>query len=832
LGTGDRAAGLLPALAEPGLLADAARKVAEGKPGGVVFVAGEPRSGRTSLLRAFAERDHDGTKVIAGSFASGSYESWSTLADHKPDVSRVRRIAETTIRLAAPAYDLVATTGLAPALPPLTLVASIDTLVVEILGLLTRNGDESHRDPDTADTTTVWELLRTAASTGPTICVLDDFDHAEASKSLEREIFALARDMRGLPLALVASYEQFDDSRSRARELADTLVGIDRAHRITVGPVTIDDLRSGLGTDSDEVAHLLYAETGGDRELLDWLWREWLRLGIVESATRGWRFVPGSDPRALAPLTVTDRRIGVSARTDDFARLAELGALLGWAALEGPVFTAEALAAAMGRDPSEVIDQLDEALATDGPNAVLTEVPPGELLSDGVWRYRFRSRLDWRALARLGNDEEAARSLKYARALIQVYADRPETARTIAQLLAAGGEPDDRYRVIAEIGSNIDEARWHAACLIAMRKDDWDDREYLDAARHLLAAFQRFWLRMPLAESTMLAEHARSYASRMPDSGTYAEALVAAGVSKLDEPESALRDLTEARSRFVALGRRDDEIGAGLHLALVYSAHRRWDDAEREYRAALDRARATGNQLREGEAQLGLGELLNREADREADSESAFEQSVTLLEGANASISEILRARAGLAWIRWRQRGDPQARDAIAAHLEDISRDKRTKLTTGALVKLAAIDFAAGKAAVARDEISRAISLNRAFDDRLNEALNWSSWGGICMRADGHMTEALVSECVAMLLLMLLEHPDDQGPSATIEEMLPGVNLESELPDLLRAVVLAYTADDGASMRRAVETGSWPSDAPYVQHAARILHATSTREQP
>jgi hypothetical protein len=819
LGTGDRAAGLLPALAEPNPLLDAARRVATGGPGGVVFVAGKPGSGRTNVLQDLAERDHGGTKIIAGSFASGRYESWSTPTDGARDSSRVRRIAEATLRLSGPTLSLVATLG---HVAPLELVASVDALVVEILGALPERGGRSD-DSEIAGAGTVWDLLRTTATEEPTICILDDFDHAEASAWLTRELFSFAEEVRDLPFLLVASYEHFDEAPSNVRSLADALVSTGAAHRITPGPITVEDLHKWLGTGSDEVAELLHEATAGDRELLGRLWREWLDRGVVEHTERRWTFVAGSNPRALAPLAVTDRRIGASAKTADFTRLAELRTLLAWAALEGPVFTARALAAAMDRDPNELIDRLDEALATAEPDAVLAEVPPEEMLADGVWRYRFTSRLDWRALSRLRADEQTGRSLKYAEALVQVYGDRPETARRIAQLFAAGGRPNEHYRVIAEVGSNVDQARWQAAFVIAMPKDDWSDREYLHAARLLLAVFDNFWLRMPSSESNMLAEHARRYASEAADSGTHAEALRAKGVSEVDNPDSGLRDLTEARDQFAALGRRRDEITAEIDIAFLQSAHRHWDDAERGYRAALERSRATRSELLEGKAQLGLGELLGRQVEREAEAEDAFEQSVTLLEGATGSPSDILRARAGLAWIRWRQGRDPQARDAIAAHLDDIAKYRRTKLVTAALGKLAAIDFASGNIELARAEISQAISLNRTFDDQLNEALNWSSWGGICMRADGYMVEALVSESVAMHLLMRIGHPDDTSPLNAIGEMLPNVDLERELPAFLRSVVLAYDADQGASMRRAVETGSWQPDAPYMQHASRLL---------
>ena len=109
----------------------------------------------------------------------------------------------------------------------------------------------------------------------------------------------------------------------------------------------------------------------------------------------------GGDEAAAAAVTRAVRR--------------GLRKLLAHAALEGPVFTADAIARVLRRDRDDVIDLLDDALLHDDehPDGVVHEAGSIDVDDDHgakrhLWLYRFDAELDWLTLPHRGLEEPAA----------------------------------------------------------------------------------------------------------------------------------------------------------------------------------------------------------------------------------------------------------------------------------------------------------------------------------------------------------------------------------------------------------------------------------------
>ncbi len=146
------------------------------------------------------------------------------------------------------------------------------------------------------------------------------------------------------------------------------------------------------------------------------------------------------------------------------------------AALEGRVFTAAAVADAIGIDRDTVVDLLDEKLAASEPPLVVEVDPAVVHLDDGrtrlLWRYGFASQLDWHAArTRLATPEERAeRAAALAGALRDLYGDHNRAAAaTICALLRLAGDLDgaNHFQRIANFGLERDLLRAQAERLLA-----------------------------------------------------------------------------------------------------------------------------------------------------------------------------------------------------------------------------------------------------------------------------------------------------------------------------------------------------------------------------
>ncbi len=403
-------------------------EVVESRTHRVVFLAGEPGVGKTSLATRMAcdAGDH-GATVLYGRADP------EALIPYQPFVEALRHLvlhAELSM-LESTSADLVELSRLVPELcrrlPDLP--SPIDMT----------GGDERYKLFSAAAT-----LLVDAAARAPVLIVLDDLHWADASSL--RLLSHLARYSDPAPLLILGTYR--DTELPHAPQLADTLVDLNREHldeRILVTGLdeqAVGELIAGSAQDAPaDLTPLLLQETRGNPFFLVEMLRH-----LADSDA----FDPPEVERRGAALLL--ERIGVPDGVRQLVerRLARLDGgtseALMLASVLGQTFDLGALAAVTARAPDELSGALDEALEA----GLLSEVagPPGT--------FEFSHALVRETLYR--RPSSVRRELLHSRAgeaLVEHYHPRDDAhaAELARHFLAAGARGDAeravRYSVLA-----------------------------------------------------------------------------------------------------------------------------------------------------------------------------------------------------------------------------------------------------------------------------------------------------------------------------------------------------------------------------------------------
>lgn len=416
--------------------------VGRSRHGQTIFLAGSSGSGRSALLRAIAAelRCVDPKPlVLAGSTASGRYEPW--------DVGRSRKFGHALSLL----RSVVSAAG--PLTPALTLAAQIISasdaawqVVEEVRGYGERT------DPFVL----LPRLLRRAAEHGPTVCLVDDADRA-ADEWRANLVMGFAREVSSeLPLLLLLAVEggSYPPDISEATDTDEALDDDWALWRLTsqnlaewwaLEPLSVAELAEWTGPARAGVVDQLHKVTGGLPGWAAQLWEDWQRRGVVEAdRTDGqWSFAPGrrEDAHALAPVrdVLTQRLHLVLGRREALQSVDRMFGMLAVAALEGTVFTADALADALDRPRDGVIGALEAVAASEErPLGLVVRFDARDSAAEhGLARYRFASELHRLALDRygLGDDSRRRYALRLAEALERLYgSDSHLVAHRLARL--------------------------------------------------------------------------------------------------------------------------------------------------------------------------------------------------------------------------------------------------------------------------------------------------------------------------------------------------------------------------------------------------------------
>ena len=662
-----------------------ARAARAGGAGQTLYLTGAPGSGRTALLRAFAdelEARDDAPTVLAGGFENGRFVSWDASG---PPPQRVTAIVEKVVSMPpglAP-YAALMGAALARGEAPLALVRTL----FEAGGRI-------------APAHFMGQLVADLTSDGPVVLLVDDADHAPGGLWGD-VVIELGEQVAGnRPLLFVlaierpAQLDRHEDDEPESLYVARRLRGQARARWVTLDPVTIEELEAWTGPAAPDVLERLLSVTGGRAAWAAALWQHWRATGVVVAAadaddTPGqWRLAPSGRERTLDAFEDV-----IGARLKELVgggeTIAGVRALLGHAALEGPVFTADVIARVLRRDRDEVIDLLDDMLVHDEehPGGVVHETASIDVDDQHgarrhLWLYRFAHELDWLTLAHhgLGESERRAAARDLAKALVDAYGGPHYVAGTLARLYEVAGDeaPARRYRQIADAGSDRDVIRWRADALLA-QPDPVHRADRRRSSQVMLADARRLSGSGPHADGLRFAEAAYGLAPLREDR---AEALHLAGVChfKLGAYDAATQSLNLGLALSRELGDRKGEADARAALALILARRGGQPEARAELSFVLDTYRMLG--------------------DRE--SQAATRQSLANLD---VALGEPARARGHLVAI-------------LQLALED--EDRRAEADTR--LQIARLDMEQGSFDEARAELEAALAIYHDLGDRHGEA--------------------------------------------------------------------------------------------------------------
>lgn len=739
--------------------------------GQTLYVAGAPGSGRTALLRAFADElaqlDAAPT-LIAGAFENGRFVSWD---DSGPPPERVTAVVEKVVSLPEALVPYAALVGLA---------MSRGQAAIELVRELFDRSDRI------APTEFLPRLLRALCGDGPVVLLVDDADRAPGGLWGDAVLELAERVARDRPLLFVlgierpAQLDQHEDDEPESLYLARRLRGRARARWVALDAVAPEALGAWTGPAAPDVLERLFDATGGRAAWAADLWRHWQAAGVVvpapgeEDDPGRWTFAEGGRERTLDAFDdVLGRRLAGLAGEE----VERVRALLAHAALEGPVFTADAAARVLQRDRDEIIDLLDDMLLHDDahPDGVVHEAGSIDVEDEHgatrhLWLYRFDAELDWLTLLYRGLEEEqrraAARAL--AQALVEVYGGSHYVAETLARLYElAGDEPAARrHRRIAEAGADQAVLLWRAEALLA-RPDPQDRPDRRRAAEVLLAAARGLSSSGPHDDGLRYAQAAYRLAPLREDR---AEALQLGGVHefKLGEYDAARHALNLALALHRESGDDKGQADARGALALIDSRRGAHEQARNELAFVLDVYHALGE--REGEAatrqslanvDIALGELDHARANLTA---------LMALEQEDGDRRGEAGTRLRIARLDTEQERFDDARDQLDAALEIYRELGDRHGEADARHNLARLGIELGSLDDARREFMRILAVYRELGDLVGQAATRHSLASIAM-------EQRVYEKARRELTHVLELGRQMGDEEVVQTALEGLEV-------------------------------------------------------
>lgn len=489
--------------------------------GHLIFLAGESGSGRTATLQALDQLLHHESQkpiVVAGHFSSGEYKPWKTNTSKQSISKEITEIITKIIPIAAKATDPLTKSILLFANQVIQASISASNLVKKLI---------QKNQPSSNSPSSLKALLRSAASDGPIVCLLDDLDQAETTWWTDF-IISFSSEIAELPILLVVTLEGPVDLRAQSDiepdlwDVARRLVQKSRAEWWSLRPLDRAAISTWLGCADPKLVDQLYNITGGNPRWVMMLWQEWreqekVRLTQLNSQ---WEISPGQEMPLGTIKDIFEERLKNLLRFSPHQKNETTIHLLAFAALEGQDFTADALSQVFEWNRDELIDFLDDFLVKDDarPEGLLIEKgcviveAPGRR-SRELWRYTFSSELFWQTLNRYGltQEERQKLSLTLARALINLYEPKErQIARTLTKLFTLGRDKERaaHYQRVSDFITSTEVIRLQALSIITTQKNDWEDWEYRRATEFLLEAVGQMLGHYPFSETLAVVDAA------------------------------------------------------------------------------------------------------------------------------------------------------------------------------------------------------------------------------------------------------------------------------------------------------------------------------------
>jgi class 3 adenylate cyclase/tetratricopeptide (TPR) repeat protein len=334
---------------EVAILDAAAKRVASGEGRELLFVAGEPGQGKTTLVAEFARRAHEAKMTVL----LGRCDE-EVGAPYRP-------FHEALLHLVASADESILRSHVA---------AHGGELERMVPALRQRLGEVPAPQSTDADTEryllygAVAGLLGTASTDTPVVLVLDDLHWADRpSLLLLRHLVAHSATQR---LLIVGTYRDAELQSTHPLEEALAAFHRESAGISTISVKGLDDtgviafMEAAAGHELDDagvgLAHQLYGETDGNPFYVAEVLRHLSESGAIFQDTTTGRWVAAEDARLTLPHSV---RSVIGTRV---ARLGEDATkVLATASVIGRDFDLDLLAESAGVDEDDLLDLLEEA---------------------------------------------------------------------------------------------------------------------------------------------------------------------------------------------------------------------------------------------------------------------------------------------------------------------------------------------------------------------------------------------------------------------------------------------------------------------------------------
>lgn len=811
--------------------------VAHSRRGETIFLAGGQESGRTALLADLGQalqRLKPPPIVVAGSCTTGRYEPWDN-ARERAGSRKALTLLKRVISATAPFHPVA---GVAQQ------IMTSSSAAWQVVAELASEGvtEEPFR--------LVPRLLRRAASVGPVVCLVDDADLAEGDWWFDLVHLFAQQVAAELPLLLVMALEgpqvlgPHEEGEPETLFVARRLRERHVAQWWALQALERDEIASWIGHASPDVAEHLHRITGGQAGWVTRLWADWQERGAVEQNEGYWTFAPGDRSLALGPVSdLLSSRLNRALNSSDARVGGPVMDLLADAALEGPCFTADALARMSGRNTEEVIDCLDNVLGVNERTPYGFVRRARDLTIDDesgerdLHLYRFVDKLDWLALRHYGlrEGELAGRALALAEVLEQLYgSERHRVARTLARLFAdAGNEARGRiYKGMADLGTSHDVLCWRARQLIEgseeKRSDEWDRRQ---SSEVLLAAAASLFYSGPFREGLRFAVGAYKRADARR---TKARALYLRGSfrARLGEYRQSRGDLAMAVEAWHSLGEKDREAEASSVLAGIYGIERDFRKASEGFTRTLELWQAAGNKGGEAYAVHHLA-WIDHERGRLREAREGFGQALEMRRELGGVRDEASSLHA-LARLDHAEGFYIRAREVLLEVL-DVWRELHD-LNHEAQVRhdLAMVDIEEGQLDRAREEFLRLVKLTTRVGDPRGKAAAHANLAWIAQKRGDHCEARLelAQEAALWRRLGVMEHESD-ARDALAKLYVQDGNLKDGAAELRRLIDLFRRLENGereAEVRWALDSiaPSGKRDGPDTRSWSSGQRSTST----
>jgi tetratricopeptide (TPR) repeat protein len=593
----------------------------------VVFIEAELGGGKTELLGAIGKALHQTKptpKFIAGYFNRGEYKHYSL---HWREPICLRRA-------------LIATGGLGSLLGffpvQYAFAASLIGQAIETCVGTQEFVTDFTREPQEREqyAQQLKMKLRREAEENPTIGLLDDWDEAQRD-NWDSMLHSFAREIAaGLPMLIfvtVKSPINLDTpEKGGPSEVIKSLFEKGLAELWRLEKLSPEDIATAIGPCLPSIAMKLHGVTGGNARWVRDVWREW-RLNEIVVVNDGdrWLWNPQRASSMNLYADIVEHRLKRILKDHPVMEIEQVREVLACAALEGPQFTADAVAWALNWNRDELIDLLDQLVQSEkNLDGILLDegfvsIPNVKGDSPPLCLYSFVSDLHWFALDRFGfaneprsgqrGTERNEKSRALIEGLIEVYKTEERlVAAPLARLLRAVGDSAaaKHYQEMASYAVGREMMRDHALSLLTIDKTDWEQWECERASRFLLAAGQYMRGTFPYEESLSVFDEAACLARRAKNRSLEAWAIYfsSENFSSGGRYAEATERAAIALATFRELGNRRGEAMSLNSLADIYYAEGRYDDARESASLSLMINKAIDNQV--GVAS-SLGQLAN-----------------------------------------------------------------------------------------------------------------------------------------------------------------------------------------------------------------------------